>query len=258
VADVTVTTVDDPATVAVPGSADMPGTHFAGVRIRVRNTGSALVLSPSGSVVVRDSHGTGWFKDGIVDPAVAALNTDRDVEPGAAETAYVLLRVPDRTTLTRVEYNAGADDVYRLTWIVPLRPPPPTPPLLPPGRAVSLAGENVAVLAVDDSARGARSSGAVSAGDHLVGVQVRIGNVGSSAPAAPSTALSVVDSRGGRDDMVDLPATPDAANAPVQPGQTVTVIVYFDVPNGARVTEVDYSYVPPGIGRETPVAWSAE
>jgi hypothetical protein len=56
---------------------------------------------------------------------------------------------------------------------------------------------------------------------------------------------------------VDIAATADAATSSVKPGQTVTATVYFDVPDDARVLEVEFTYIPPGMQVDTAVAWTA-
>jgi hypothetical protein len=257
--DVTVLGVDNPAHASIPASASEPGTHFVGVAIRVKNTGSRLIPAPAMDVAARDSAGVLYWVDQMGDAAAAKLNTDADVGQGTTETAYVLIRVPDSAILTRVEFNSTSSDNARLSWIVPSQPPPPTPRPAPLGQAFSLGGQQVTTLAVDDPAHGYPATSNVPPGAHLVGVEVRITNTGSSDAAPPYQPLSVVDSGGGRRDEVDVSASVGAAQNPVKSGQTVTTTVFFDVPVGARVVEVDYEYYPAGLsagaGRAT-VAWA--
>lgn len=253
---VTVARVDDPARAAIPASATEPGTHFVGVAIRVKNSGSTLITAPHYSMDVRDSRGTSCRVDAIDDPSGAKLNTDADVNPGATQAAYVLIRVPDGDVVTRVLFNSTGDENDTLTWIVPRRPPAPTPPPAALGQPYQLGDQQVAVLAVDPAAQGPTTT-TVPPGDHLVGVQVRMVNRGSADVDPPYQNLSVVDSRGGRNDNVDVSASTGAAENPVKAGQTVTTTVYFDVPQGASVIEVDDQYDPAGVvGRSATVAWT--
>jgi hypothetical protein len=121
VAEVTLVAVDDPARAPIPASASEPGTHFAGVRIRVTNTGSRIVLRPSLATVVYDTAGTAYFVDAIDDAAAGQLNVDGDVVAGRTETAYVLIRVPDTAVLARVAFNSTSDEKATLSWPVPHR-----------------------------------------------------------------------------------------------------------------------------------------
>lgn len=257
---VTVLRVDNPARASIPASALEPGTHFVGIAVRVRSTGHGLIDAPSTETAVIDAKGHRYSVDRIGDPAAAKLNSDRPVGPGAAATAYVLIRVPDPYVVTRVRVDGTGGDLDTLTWIVPPRPAPPTPSPAPLGQTFSLGDQQASVLAVDDPAQGRPSTTSMPEGDRLVGVEIRIGNAGSSDGDPPYQPLSVVDSRGGRDDGVDISASAGAAENPVKAGHTVTTTVYFDVPRGARVVEVDFQYYPTGLsesgGRAT-VAWAA-
>jgi hypothetical protein len=121
------------------------------------------------------------------------------------------------------------------------------------------SGNQVTTLAVDDPAHGYPATANVPPGAHLIGVEVRITNTGSSDTDPPYQPLSVVDSRGALHDEVDISATVGAAESPVKSGQTVTTTVFFDVPVRARVVEVDYEYYPPGLsatGGKATVAWA--
>lgn len=256
---VTVIRVDNPAQASIPAPASEPGTHFVGVAVRVKSTGSQLISAPATATAVRDSKRARYWLDQMDDPSAAKLNTDMEVDPGTTETAYVLIRVPDTAVVTRVEFNSTGNGNATLSWIVPSQPPPPTPRPAAPGQPFSLGDQQVTVLAVDDPAHGSPATTNVPQGTHLVGVEVRIANTGSSEATPPYEPLSVVDSSGGRNDNVDISASAGAAANPVKPGQTVSTTVFFDVPVGTRVVEVDYEYGPPGLmasaGKAT-VAWA--
>lgn len=248
--------VDDPARESIPAAATEPGTHFVGVAARVKDTGSTPISTPDQAVQVRDSRGTSYRVDAIDDPAGANLNTDADVSAGTTETAYVVIRVPDGAVVTRVLFNSTGDENDPLNWVVPRRSPAPTPPPAALGRSYQLGGQQVTVVAVEQAAQGPDTT-AVPPGDHLVGVQVRIVNGGSADADPPYQSLSVLDSRGGRNDNVDVSASTGAAENPVKAGQAVATTIYFDVPEGASVVEVDERYDPAGlVGRTATVAWA--
>lgn len=255
--DVTVVRVDDPARASIPAQAAEPGTHFVGVAIRVKNTGSAPMSPPDASTDVRDSRGRTYQVDSLDDAAGAKLNTDGDVNAGTTVTAYVLIRIPDGAVVTRVDFNSTGDEGDTLTWIVPRRPAAPPPPAAALGQPYSLGDQQVTVLAVQDAPADRPASPSLPPGDHLVGVQVRIVNSGPGDLDPPYQNLSVVDSTGATGDTVDVSASAGAAENAVKAGQAVTTTVYFDVPQGATVVRVDYQYDPAGLdGGAATVSWS--
>ena len=254
--DVTVTRVDNPAPASTPAPAAEPGTHFVGVALRVKSAGQ-YISAPSADITLRDAKGERYSVHGADDPAGAKLNTDTGIDSGATETAYVLIRVPDARVISRVEFNSTGDRNDTLTWIVPSQPPPPTPAPARLGQSLSLRDQQVTMLAVDDPAQGRPSTASLPPGDHLVGVEVRIANTGTEDGDPPYQPLSVIDSNGGRSDGADVSANAGVAQKPVKAGQTITATVYFDVPQGARVAEVDYGYYPAGlVGSRATVAWA--
>lgn len=261
-AKVTVIRVDNPARASIPASAAEPGTHFVGVVLRVKNTGSQSLEPPTVYTALGGPKGALYDENGAVDPVGAGLNALTEIDPGKTETAYVLIRVPDAFVVTRVEYNStlDGDADETLTWIVPPQPPPPTPTPAPLGQTLSLGDEQVAVIAVEDPVQSGPTTASLPQGDHLVGVEVRVTETGFRIGDPPYQSLSVVDSRGNRNDAADISANAGAAENPVKAGQTVTVTVYFDVPDGARVVEVDETYAPAalaGAPGEATVAWAA-
>lgn len=257
--EVTVTRVDNPARASIPAAASEPGTHFVGVAVRVKNTGAAPIPPPDVGTAVRDSRGASYRVDRLDDPSAAQLNSDADVGPGSTENAYVLIRVADAAIPRSVEFDTGGGD-DELSWVVPPQPAPPTPNPAALGQALSLGGQQVTVLGVDDPAHGYPAAASVPDGDHLVGVEMRIVNTGRTDSDPPYEPLSVVDAQGGRRDEVNVSATAGPAENPVRPGQRVTTTVFFDVPAGTRVAEVDYEYRPAGLtagGGHATAAWTA-
>lgn len=179
------------------------------------------------------------------------------MDSGQTETAYVLIRVPDGSVVTRVKFESNGDDTDAPTWVVPRQPAPPAPPAAQLGQPLSLGDERVTVLAVDDPVQGRPSTTSLPPGDHLVGVEVQITNTSSSAGDPPFEQLTVVDSAGRTNDVADLSASSGVPLNLVKAGQTVTTTVYFDVPQGARVVVVQTAWYPASLnGGAATVGWA--
>ena len=84
-----------------------------------------------------------------------------------------------------------------------------------------------------------------SAGDHLVAVQFRLKNTGTSAyDDSPSNGATVIDKDGQRfsesfNDSTAGPSFPGSVN--ISPGKAALGFVTFEVPNTARVVTVQFS-----------------